>query len=95
MQNYKVFSENNTKSNQYFPSSNSRAEDGGHSLRCPDDMRTPTVNNPQVLDDSVNKCTKFTAKVNESTNCMAGDIDDDDILEVIYYDLIIWMSQNQ
>lgn len=87
MQNFKFFNASNNKSNQHFPSSNPRAEDEGNGSRCPDDTRTPTVNNhySRVLDDPLNNHTKYDGKVDQSKNCVASEIDDDDdILEVIY-----------
>jgi len=51
---------------------------------CPDVTAIPVVSgNTWGLDGSLNNHNKYTGQINESSNCMSGDIDDDNILEVI------------
>lgn len=52
---------------------------------CPDVTDIPVVsrNTSWGLDGSLNNHNKCTGQINESSNCMSGDIDDDNILEVI------------
>lgn len=51
---------------------------------CPDVTDIPVSKNTSWgLDGSLNNHNKCTGQINESSNCMSGDIDDDNILEVI------------
>ncbi|WVZ26941.1 hypothetical protein V8G54_000152 (mitochondrion) [Vigna mungo] len=51
---------------------------------CPDVTDIPVVsrNTSWGLDGSLNNHNKCTGQINESSNCMSGDIDDDNILEI-------------
>lgn len=57
---------------------------------CPDVTATPVVSShsSRGLDGSVSNHSKYIDQINKSSNCMSGDVDDDNILEVIYYTLI-------
>ncbi|XP_027338810.1 ATP-dependent DNA helicase Q-like 4A [Abrus precatorius] len=65
-------------------------------LRESDVTTTPIVINhsSRVSAGSVNNHSKYTGQINESTKCMAVDIDDDDILENIDVDQIVEKYQS-
>ncbi|XP_022632733.1 uncharacterized protein LOC111240921 [Vigna radiata var. radiata] len=63
---------------------------------CPDVTDIPVVsrNTSWGLDGSLNNHNKCTGQINESSNCMSGDIDDDNILENIDVDQIVEKYQS-
>ncbi|ESW20522.1 hypothetical protein PHAVU_006G216200 [Phaseolus vulgaris] len=63
---------------------------------CPDVTAAPVVSShsSRGLDGSVNNHNKYTGQINESSNCMSGDIDDDNILENIDVDQIVEKYQS-
>ncbi|BAT86759.1 hypothetical protein VIGAN_05006800 [Vigna angularis var. angularis] len=62
---------------------------------CPDVTDIPASRNTSWgLDGSLNNHNKYTGQINESSNCMSGDIDDDNILENIDVDQIVEKYQS-